>query len=313
VSRRSCRAFTLGELIVVISIVGLLVAILTPGFVAVHKYAHQIQCAGNLNRIGVALHTLSASDEIRHSGSLSVAGWRGQIMPYISQAKEVLLCPDGRSTGMTAEILGGYALRTYSGSTFLYDMPLAEGPACRRENVRNNGMTYDLSFEDQRTSTGGPTGDFSFANPVLNIQFMGTDVKITVKGGGGAYHWYLIDPQQKVVMPDILKTGPGVGGFVMVTGAAGEFSYGLNSVLASITSGSKRIVGLDYPTDVVRVAGADEIRDNWLTWMDADGSYSFARHFKRCNVLMADGGVVKISPQEMDPTDPALLAKYWQP
>ncbi len=307
------RAFTLAELIVVISVIALLMAILTPTFAVVRQYAHQTQCAGNLNRIGAALSTLSARAESFGAGPLTPTGWRGQILPYVGHARDVLLCPDGRSRGMTAESLGGYALRTYSGSTFLYDMPMAEGPACRMENVSHGGMKYDLSFEDQRTSSGDPTGDYSFRNPILTVEFSATDVKITVKGGGGGYHWYLIDPQEKVLMPDILKSGPGVGGSVVVSGAGGEFSYGLNSVAARMPKGARRILALDYPADVARVAGADEIRDNWLTWMDADGTYSFARHFRRCNVLMVDGRVVQLRPEEMDPTDPDLLAEYWQP
>jgi len=322
-------AFTLVELMVIIVIIALLVAMFLPTFGSVMEVARQSQCVGNLNQISVGLRTLTAATKVAGGtqgqvtgwGGFEVAGWRGQIKPFVSHSTEVMLCPNGKSVGMTegaeAGGLGEYALRTYGdqgGTNFLYDMPMVEGPSCRKENISNGGRSYDLSFEDQRTSTGDPTGDFSYANPIMSVRFSGTDVTIIVNGGGGGYRWDLIDPKGNILIRNIMKdAGSMQGASVTLGGALMPFSYGLNSVLSKLPESTDRIMGMDYPADVIRLAGADEYRDNWLSenWMGPDGEYTFARHFKKCNVLLVNGAVIRLSPLEMDPTEQAKLAKYW--
>jgi hypothetical protein len=108
----------------------------------------------------------------------------------------------------------------------------------------------------------------------------------------------------KVSMPGVKTTLSGVGT---------PFSYGLNSLAASLKPSDDRIMALDYPAEVARVAGVNESHDNWMTWTDTDGQYTFARHMGRCNILMANGRVIHLTPQQMDPTNAAFVAQYWKP
>src|SRR6516164_352800 len=94
--KRNRRAFTLIEVLVVISIIGLLVALLLPAVQAAREAARRIQCVNNLKQLGLALHTYESASRSFPPGYVSSFdasgndtgpgwGWGAMLLPQIEQ------------------------------------------------------------------------------------------------------------------------------------------------------------------------------------------------------------------------------------
>jgi len=102
------RAFTLVELLVVCTIIGILIALLLPAVQAAREAARQVQCANHVKQIGLALHHYTQAcgvfppgcivstgkppgwepwQEAKSTGLLGQHGtsWMLQVLPYLEQ------------------------------------------------------------------------------------------------------------------------------------------------------------------------------------------------------------------------------------
>jgi prepilin-type N-terminal cleavage/methylation domain-containing protein/prepilin-type processing-associated H-X9-DG protein len=139
--RRSLHGFTLVELLVVITIIGILIALLLPAVQAAREAARRIQCSNNLKQLGLAMHNHHQAhgffagggwgwnwvgDPDRGTGKGQPGGWGYTLLPYLEQDALYQLGRDGKPDEQTVSQLAG--------GTQLVETPLAmyQCPSRRR-------------------------------------------------------------------------------------------------------------------------------------------------------------------------------------
>lgn len=330
--QRARKGFTLVELLVVITILGILIALLLPAVERARASGRKSHCANNLHQIGVAFKSRAS----RQNAPLESSGWTYTLLPFASEDSEIYHCPEADEHALAADDEGfknAMVWFAWSNTHVCQQSKFdVEEPYTTKIDMGNG--KFEMKFDDQQES-----GDNNF---VLQFKPTGDGYEVEVMANTGHHpieiygipdgsspppkyvgktldsHWpggNLVQPPSGQLLWSVEKgkvsdptTGPGVGEkFMFPWSGAGSSDYGINHRVDRFTRDSHKILCVEYEDYIVKLVG-EEIDP------DQDWDQLIApRHVGTLNVLYGDGHVTTHRPAEIDPRIQAIHDSLWLP
>jgi prepilin-type N-terminal cleavage/methylation domain-containing protein/prepilin-type processing-associated H-X9-DG protein len=289
----SRSAFTLVELLVVISIIAILMSLLLPAVQAARGSARNVRCRNNLHNIGIAYKDYLQQRQSR--GSLEAGNWMSALLPFMENRSDMYICPEGHDE---SENNVPKMARVLKLNEPVVDIePFSEASSLCRRVDRRPGV-YELRFDSGWVLDWD---DFWFRMEELPDG----RTRATCIRYDSPLHLYfdVISTEDDVMIH--LEYGSAEGKSFEYIGGKEQYSYGMNVGVSRFIRDGRKILVLDYHRKVADVVGAD-FRDYWPETVAP-------RHSGTCNVLLVDGSARKMTPHEMDPTVPDINNELWRP
>jgi len=179
-SRRT--GFTLVELLVVITIIGILIALLLPAVQSARESARRMQCSNNLKQIGLAVHLFhKTEDNMPYSRHDTRETWAVIILPYLEQQAVFEMWDFSKQYYDQSEEMRSVIIGTYF---------------CPTRRRPGNPPTQSLEGDVEQGTSGphvpGPLGDYvcCIGTPSSRIDYYpGMNIPEGAKPGDGAFRY----------------------------------------------------------------------------------------------------------------------------
>ena len=295
--------FTLVELLVVITIIGILMALMLPAVQSVRASGRKTVCTNNLKQLGTGFNNrmTSLAGSIRLNWQLGPESsdgppisnllWADAIKPYIQNENSMFICPEGSFSSGSVDVSKiGVG---YSGGVLPCD------PSHERCWIKSENPLI-LGFEDW--------SDWDWNDLWLKFEPQSDgSLLVTVEGQDSGQHFKILDPEGQVIpgLEDVGFGSKGKSGLIF-GGTSQDLSYGINEYAHLLTEGSnEKVLLIEYSKPIAEVVGNAAIDDYGLEVAP--------RHNGVCNVLFSDGSVKPISPKAIDPAVESDNDRYWMP
>jgi prepilin-type processing-associated H-X9-DG protein len=299
--RSHSQPFTMIELLAVIIVIALLIGMLMPALSRSKRRARTAACASNLRQMHMTATELASAAAFLEGEAFPIIEWASNLQQNLKGGSKVLLCPEG---GATTAMSTSYSIavdqRRRDPIVIFRTIPLAPGPRTRIRSSLPDGFV--LEIEDAT--------DWDYNDLVVEVRFTPGKVLITPLSSSAGYHFHIVDAALNVVGWDLKMN---IGKTYELSNSDGS-NYGINAGLDEMLIAKRspnRILFIDYERPLVQAEGPE--RDNWADFIEADGSYSIARHVgNRLNVSFLDGSVRTHFAYEIDPDLHSNLETFWK-
>ena len=265
-SESRCTGFTLVELLVVISIIGILAGLLLPAIQAAREAARSVQCLNNLKQMGLAFH--NHHEQFRHLpsggwdwdtaphyvngapaiGAEQRAGWAFQILPFveaantwqagaeiaIGQPNQIYFCPSRR--GVQAVVTPDHYSPPVNGANLRH--ALCDYAASNREG---SGAVRRFVPNRFRDITDGTSQTLLIGDKRLNRALLGQPQEDDNEGYTAGWNSDTMRNTAKQPLPDFVGLGDGDDRFgsshagvlqiALADGATRSISYSIDGAV----------------------------------------------------------------------------------
>jgi prepilin-type N-terminal cleavage/methylation domain-containing protein/prepilin-type processing-associated H-X9-DG protein len=294
------RGFTLVELLVVITIIGILMSLLLPAVQNARSAGRKTQCANNLHNLGIAYQGFLAKNGGKNN-ALKVNGWVGSLQDYTAGVNEVFICVEDEKQGATAvnandlRIVLNPSPSNTNPQTIRFDDPtwVRPSPWVQAQFPNAAAGSLMIEFEDFNADN-----DFNDIRVLVEPQPDG-QIKVTAVFKESGNSFGLLGPDGALLAnpfhPNTATSSVSLPG--------GISSYGMNNATARFGQGdSHKLLLVEYDTPVaVLVSPPPSSPPPPPLTLHSWAQHARPRHTGVMNVLYNDAHVGTSSAIAIDP------------